>query len=153
MTTQFGVESFSEDCLYLNVYAPVARHHRGDRPVMVWIHGGGLSLGESDDYDPAKLAADGTIVVTINYRLGALGFLAHKSLADGPAGSSGDYGWMDQQAALRWVQRNIREFGGDRGNVTIAGQSAGSLSVLAQVASPGARGLFHKAIVESGALP
>ena len=122
--TPFGMASSSEDCLYLNVFAPAGRKHSGkSHPVMVWIHGGGLSIGESDDFDPAKLAADGTVVVTINYRLGALGFLAHPSLADRPGGSSGAYGLMDQQAALRWVQRNIREFGGDRRKVTIAGES------------------------------
>jgi para-nitrobenzyl esterase len=147
----FAVASLSEDCLYLNVFAPASRRHRGDgHPVMVWIHGGGLWIGESDDYDPAKLAADGTIVVTINYRLGALGFLAHPALADRPGGSSGAYGLMDQQAALRWVQRNIRAFGGNPRKVTIAGESAGGLSVLAHVASPGARGLFAGAIVQSG---
>jgi para-nitrobenzyl esterase len=147
----FGVASSSEDCLYLNVFAPAGRKHGGDsHPVMVWIHGGSLSLGESDDYDPAELVADGTVVVTINYRLGALGFLAHPALADRPGGSSGAYGLMDQQAALRWVQRNIRAFGGDPRRVTIAGESAGGLSVLAHVASPGARGLFARAIVQSG---
>jgi para-nitrobenzyl esterase len=149
--TPFGMASSSEDCLYLNVFAPAGRRHGGDgHPVMVWIHGGGLWIGESDDYDPAKLAADGTVVVTINYRLGALGFLAHPALADRPGGSSGAYGLMDQQAALRWVQRTIREFGGDRRKVTIAGESAGGLSVLAHVASPGAHGLFARAIVQSG---
>ena len=109
----FGVESSSEDCLYLNVSAPHGRRHRGDRAVLVWIHGGGYRLGESQDYDRTKLAADGTVVVTINYRLGALGFLAHPAFADRPGGSSGNYGLMDQQAALRWVQRNIRKFGGE----------------------------------------
>jgi para-nitrobenzyl esterase len=150
--TPFGVASSSEDCLYLNVFAPAGRKDGGDddRPVMVWIHGGGLLIGESDDYDPAKFVADGTVVVTINYRLGALGFLAHPALADRPGGSSGAYGLMDQQAALRWVQRNIREFGGNPRKVTIAGESAGGLSVLAHVASPGARGLFARAIVQSG---
>jgi para-nitrobenzyl esterase len=114
------------------------------------IHGGGLWLGESNDYDPSRLAAKGTVVVTINYRLGALGFLAHPALANRPGGSSGNFGFMDQQAALRWVQRNIRSFGGDPRSVTIAGESAGGTSVLAQVASPGARGLFQRAVVESG---
>jgi para-nitrobenzyl esterase len=148
----FGSASLSEDCLYLNVFAPAGRKHGGGgRPVMVWIHGGSLSLGESDDYDPAKLVADGTVVVTINYRLGALGFLAHPALADRPGGSTGAYGLMDQQAALRWVQRNIRAFGGDPRKVTIAGESAGGLSVLAHVASPAAHGLFARAIVQSGA--
>jgi para-nitrobenzyl esterase len=147
----FGAASSSEDCLYLNVFAPASRQHGDDgHPVMVWIHGGGWLVGESDDYGPAKLVADGTVVVTINYRLGALGFLAHPALADRPGGSSGAYGLMDQQAALRWVQSNIREFGGDPRKVTIAGESAGGLSVLAHVASPGAQGLFSRAIVQSG---
>ena len=116
---------------------------------MVWIHGGALVSGESDDYNPAKLVEDGVTVVTINYRLGALGFLAHPALADAN-GQSGDYGLMDQQAALRWVQRNIASFGGNPHNVTIFGESAGGLSTLSQVASPQARGLFDRAIVESG---
>jgi para-nitrobenzyl esterase len=148
----FGLASSSEDCLYLNVFAPTGRKHGDDGlPVMVWIHGGGWLVGESDDYDPTKLVADGTVVVTINYRLGALGFLAHPALADRPGGSSGAYGLMDQQAALRWVKRNIRTFGGDPRKVTIAGESAGGLSVLAHVASPGSHGLFAGAIVQSGA--
>ena len=100
---------------------------------------------------PTKLVGNGAIVVTINYRLGALGFLAHPALASHPGGPSGDYGLMDQQAALRWVQRNISQFGGDPRNVTIFGESAGGLSVLSQLASPGAHGLFARAIVESGA--
>jgi para-nitrobenzyl esterase len=139
---------FSEDCLYLNVYTPAARSSFGGRPVLVWIHGGGLEQDGARDYDGTKLAADGVVVVTINYRLGALGFLAHPALAS--HGAAGNYGLMDQQAALRWVQRNIARFGGDPGNVTIAGQSAGGLSVLAQMVSPGARGPFQRAIVQSG---
>jgi para-nitrobenzyl esterase len=144
----FGMTSMSENCLFLNVYTP--SHVSRALPVIVWIHGGDLTAGESDDYNPAGLVQDGTIVVTVNYRLGALGFLAHQALAASPGGPSGDYGLMDQQAALRWVQRNIRGFGGDPRNVTIAGESAGGLSVLAQLVSPAARGLFAKAIVESG---
>ena len=142
--------AFSEDCLYLNVYAPAARSGFGGRPVLVWIHGGGLVQDGARNYDGTKLAADGVVVVTINYRLGALGFLAHPALASRPGGPAGNYGLMDQQAALRWVQRNIAQFGGDPRNVTIAGQSAGGLSVLAQMVSPGARGLFQRAIVQSG---
>ena len=118
--------------------------------MLVWIHGGGLTQDAGRNYDGSKLAADGIVVVTINYRLGALGFLAHPALASRPGGASGNYGLMDQQAALRWVQRNIEQFGGDPGNVTIAGQSAGGLLVLAQMVSPGARGLFQRAIVQSG---
>ena len=147
-----GVPSMSEDCLHLNVFAPAGSEHSARRlPVMVWIHGGSLVTGESDDYDPAGLVHDGVIVVTINYRLGALGFLAHPALADRPGGPSGNYGLMDQQAALRWVQSNIAAFDGDPRDVTIFGQSAGGVSVLAQLASPGARGLFSRAIAESGA--
>jgi para-nitrobenzyl esterase len=145
----FGQASTSEDCLFLNVFTPSHQQPGAHDPVMVWIHGGALVTGESDDYNPTKLVEDGVTVVTINYRLGALGFLADPALADAK-GQSGDYGLMDQQAALRWVQRNIARFGGDPGNVTIFGESAGGLSTLSQVASPQARGLFQKAIVESG---
>ena len=143
--------TISEDCLYLNVYTPASHNGSGGgRPVLVWIHGGGLVQDGGRNYDGTKLAADGAVVVTINYRLGALGFLAHPALASRPGGAAGNYGLMDQQAALRWVQRNIAQFGGDPDNVTIAGQSAGGLSVLAQMVSPGARGLFQRAIVQSG---
>jgi para-nitrobenzyl esterase len=145
----FGHASTSEDCLFLNVFTPSHARAGSGHPVMVWIHGGALIAGESDDYNPAKLAEDGVTVVTVNYRLGALGFLAHPALADAN-GQSGDYGLEDQQAALRWVQRNIAGFGGNSRNVTIFGESAGGLSTLSQVASPQARGLFEGAIVESG---
>ena len=119
--------------------------------MLVWIHGGGLTQDAARNYDGSKLAAEGTVVVTINYRLGALGFLAHPALASRPGGAAGNYGLMDQQAALRWVRRNIDKFGGDPENVTIAGQSAGGLSVLAHLVSRGSRGLFQRAIVQSGA--
>jgi para-nitrobenzyl esterase len=145
----FGQASTSEDCLFLNVFTPSHQQAGSHFPVMVWIHGGALVSGESNDYDPTQMVADGVTVVTINYRLGALGFLAHPALADA-SGQSGDYGLMDQQAALRWVQRNIASFGGNPHNVTIFGESAGGLSTLSQVASPQARGLFDRAIVESG---
>ena len=145
----FGRASTTEDCLYLNVFTP-ARNKARNLPVMVWVHGGSLRTGESDDYNPAGLVRDGVVVVTINYRLGALGFLADAALASHPGGPAGNYGLMDQQSALRWVQRNIRGFGGDPGDVTLFGESAGGLSTLAQLASPGARGLFQRAIVESG---
>jgi para-nitrobenzyl esterase len=151
----FGVASMTEDCLYLNVYTPADQGwHKGHgHPVMVWLHGGALVVGESDDYDPTKLVEnEDVVVVTINYRLGFLGFLAHPALsAETNYQGSGDYGWMDQQAALEWVQRNIKNFGGDPDNVTIFGESAGGLSVHAQLASPEAAGLFHRAIVQSGA--
>src|SRR4029079_11715187 len=120
------------------------------RPVLVWIHGGGFTQDASRNYDGSKLAANGVVVVTINYRLGALGFLAHPALASRTGGSAGNYGLMDQQAALRWVRRNVAQFGGDPHNVTIAGQSAGGVSVLAHLVSRGSRGLFRRAIVESG---
>lgn len=145
----FGQASTSENCLFLNVFTPSHRAAGSAFPVMVWIHGGALVTGESDDYDPTPLAQDGVTVVTINYRLGALGFLAHPALADAN-GQSGDYGLMDQQAALRWVRRNIASFGGDPHDVTVFGESAGGLSTLSQVASPRSRGLFERAIVESG---
>ena len=145
----FGRPSTSEDCLYLNVFRPA--HRAANRPVMVWIHGGALVTGESDGYDPAGLVRHGVVVVTINYRLGARGFLADGARAARPGGPAGNYGLMDQQAALRWVHRNIARFGGNPRNVTIFGESAGGLSVLSQVVSPGGRGLFQRAIVESGA--
>lgn len=137
-----------EDCLYLDVTVP-AGTERGDRlPVLVWLHGGGLVSGGAREYDGARLATTGdVVVVTLNYRLGALGFLSAPSL--GAVG--GNYGLMDQAEALRWVRRNAARFGGDPGNVTLAGQSGGARSVCAQLASPDARGLFHRAIVQSGA--
>jgi para-nitrobenzyl esterase len=140
----------SEDCLYLNVTTPTLRAS-ADRPVLVWIHGGGLAEDGALNYDGTKLAKAGAVVVTINYRLGALGFLAHPALANRPGAATGNYGLMDQQAALRWVRENIQQFGGNPHNVTIAGQSAGGLSVLAHLVSPGSRGLFERAIVQSGA--
>jgi para-nitrobenzyl esterase len=145
-----GPGPFSEDCLYLNVSTPTVRHH-ARRPVLVWIHGGGFTQDASRNYDGSKLAAAGAVVVTINYRLGALGFLAHPALASRPGGPAGNYGLMDQQAALRWVQANIATFGGDPRDVTIAGQSAGGVAVLAHLVSSRSRGLFQRAIVQSGA--
>src|SRR6185436_3401987 len=139
----------SEDCLFLNVWTtPGARN----RPVFFWIHGGGLTSGSSSEsmYDGAKLAARGVVVVSINYRLGVLGYLAHPQLsAESPRRISGNYGLLDQIEALRWVQRNIAAFGGDPANVTIAGESAGGLSVMYLMASPPARGLFTRAIAQS----
>jgi para-nitrobenzyl esterase len=151
----FGNASNTEDCLFLNVYMPNDDHDRdGDRdhrPVMVWIHGGALVVGESDDYNATKLAQAGVIVVTINYRLGALGFMAGTALsALAPTQTSGNYGIEDQQEALRWVKRNIRAFGGDADRITIFGESAGGLSTYTNVVSPTAKGLFRGAIVESG---
>jgi para-nitrobenzyl esterase len=138
----------SENCLFLNVFTKAGGNPAG-RPVMFWIHGGALVSGESDQFGPAALVKDGVTVVTINYRLGALGFLADSALAN-RHGNAGDYGLMDQQAALRWVRANIAGFNGNPRDVTIFGESAGGLSVLSQLDSPLARGLFQKAIIESG---
>ncbi|MBL0916052.1 MAG: carboxylesterase family protein [Sphingopyxis sp.] len=139
----------SEDCLTLNIWAP---EKAKNAPVIVWIHGGALTTGYSHEpmYDGAKLAARGAVVVSINYRLGVLGYMAHPELsAESPDGVSGNYGLLDQIAALEWVKANIGAFGGDAGNVTIAGESAGALSVMYLMTAPKARGLFHKAIAQS----
>jgi para-nitrobenzyl esterase len=149
----FRDKGVSEDCLYLNVWTP-APSAEARLPVMVWIHGGGFVAGASSEprQDGENLARNGVVVVTMNYRLGAFGFLAHPDLTkESEHKASGDYGLLDQVAALEWVHRNIAAFGGDPGNVTIFGESAGSLSVSALMASPLTRGLFEKAIGESGA--
>jgi para-nitrobenzyl esterase len=145
---QPNMPNSSEDCLFLNVTTPPVG--KGTRlPVMVWIHGGSLTTGAGSQYEATRLLAAGPIVlVTINYRLGALGFLAHPAL-DNATAKSGAYGFADQTAALRWVQRNVAAFGGDPGNVTLAGESAGGGSTCAQLASPAAAGLFQRAIIES----
>lgn len=142
--------ALSEDCLYLNVWT-TAIGTEAKQPVMVWIHGGGLTLGwgHQRGYDGANLAKRGVVLVSVNYRLGALGFLAHPLLSAESGGVSGNYGLRDQVAALEWVQRNIAAFGGDPGNVTIFGESAGGTSVHALVASPRTKGLFHRAIAQS----
>jgi len=138
----------SENCLTLNVWTPASGPHGDKRPVMVWIHGGGFVNGNGDIYYSRLLAARGHIVVvTINYRLGALGFLAHPAL--GPPGGVGNYGLADQQAALRWVRDNIGAFGGDPRKVTIAGESAGGMSVCDHLVAPGSAGLFRAAIIQS----
>jgi para-nitrobenzyl esterase len=148
----FGMPGGLEDCLFLNVYAPGSREGDERVPVMVWIHPGGGFGGESDDWNPVTLVRQGVAVVTFNYRLGALGFLAHPALtAESPEHASGNYGLMDMQAVLRWVRSNIARFGGDPDNVTLFGQSAGGYAVRAQLASPAAAGLFHRAIVQTGA--
>ncbi|MGW8063457.1 carboxylesterase/lipase family protein [Streptomyces ziwulingensis] len=141
----------SEDCLYLNVHTPAERSLR-HRPVMVWMHGGGFTIGSGTFYDGGELAARGdVVVVTLNYRLGAFGYLAHPGLAGESAeGVSGNYGLLDQQAALRWVRQNIAAFGGDPGNVTAFGESAGGGSVCQHLVSPRAAGLFHRAVAQSG---
>jgi para-nitrobenzyl esterase len=144
----------SEDCLYLNIWTP-AKNGQAKLPVIVWIYGGGYINGSASMplYWGDKLAHKGVIVVTIAYRLGPLGFLAHPELTrESPHHSSGNYGLMDQIAALEWIQKNIAAFGGDPKNVTIAGQSSGSMSVSMLMASPLAKGLFQRAIGESGGL-
>jgi para-nitrobenzyl esterase len=142
-------QPMSEDCLTLNVWTPAGADAA---PVLVWIHGGSLVIGSSREgfYDGAALASRGIVVVTINYRLGVFGWLAHPDLsAESSLGISGNYGLLDQIEALRWIHRNIAAFGGDPANVTIAGESAGALSVMYLMASPLARGLFAKAIAQS----
>jgi para-nitrobenzyl esterase len=142
----------SEDCLNLDVYAP-ARARRGSLPVMFWIHGGGYVNGSGTAalYNGTGLAKQGVVVVSINYRLGRFGFFAHPALTrESPDGPLGNYAFMDQIAALQWVKRNIAVFGGDPGNVTLFGESAGGGSVINLMFSPAAQGLFHKAISQSG---
>jgi para-nitrobenzyl esterase len=143
----------SEDCLTLNIWTP--RPMPGAHlPVMVWFHGGGYTAGAGSQstYEGTALARRGAVIVTINYRLGVLGYLAHPALSrESPLGVSGNYGLLDQIAALKWVRANIARFGGDPGNVTIFGQSAGGGSAMLVSVSPMARGLFQKAIFESGA--
>jgi para-nitrobenzyl esterase len=143
----------SEDCLSLNVWTP-AKTATAKLPVMVWIFGGGFQAGGTSEQrqDGAHLAERGVVVVSMNYRLGAFGFMVHPELiAESPQHAAGNYGLLDQLEALRWVRANIAAFGGDPGNVTIFGESAGSASVSAQMASPLAKGLLHRAIGESGA--
>jgi para-nitrobenzyl esterase len=145
----------SEDCLYLNVWTPAAPGDAARLPTMVWIHGGGFVAGSGAEprYDGARLAARGIIVVTLNHRLNALGFLAHPELtAESDHRASGNYGLLDLVAALEWVKRNIVAFGGDPGRVTIAGESAGSQAANSLMASPLAKGLFARVIGESAAM-
>ena len=150
MLTGESLPKSSEDCLFLNVWTTAGA---GDdpRPVMVWVHGGGLSLGWSQQaqYEGSAFASKGVVLVSINYRLGPLGYLAHPALSKAGGGESGNYGFLDQIAALQWVNRNISQFGGDPNNVTIFGESAGGTSVHALMASPQAAGLIHRAIAES----
>ncbi len=147
-------EPLSEDCLYLNVWTP-AKSETEKLPVFVWIYGGGLNSGSAncDIYDGAQMAEQGIIYVSINYRVGVLGFMAHPELSkESGHNASGNYGFMDQLQALKWIKNNIEAFGGDPENVTIAGQSAGSFSVNAQITSPLAKGYFQKAITQSGGI-
>ncbi|WP_116138217.1 carboxylesterase/lipase family protein [Trinickia diaoshuihuensis] len=148
----FRSDRMSEDCLYLNVWAPVQQPNEA-MPVLVYFHGGGFAVGDGSEprYDGANLAARGIVVVTVNYRLGAFGFMMHPDAAgEGGAGTAGNYGLLDQQAALRWVRENIARFGGNPAQVTIAGETAGAIAVSAHMASPTSRGLFARAIGESG---
>jgi para-nitrobenzyl esterase len=150
-----ALSSTSEDCLTLNVWKP-RDGQGGPHPVMVWIHGGGFFTGAGSEaqFDGEPYARRGVILVTVNYRLGRLGFFAHPALSvEQPDEPHGNYGLMDILAALRWVRANIGAFGGDPGDVTIFGESAGGIAVAALMTSPLAAGLFHKAIVESGAFP
>jgi para-nitrobenzyl esterase len=151
MYIDLGVGPTSEDCLTLNVWAP-ANPAAKKLPVMVWIHGGGHTVGSGSMalHDGANFARDGVIFVTLNYRLGRLGWFAHPALTREGAGPLGNYGMMDQMAALKWVQANIAAFGGDPKNVTIFGESAGGVSVNVLITSPATRGLFAKVISESG---
>jgi para-nitrobenzyl esterase len=143
----------SEDCLFLNVYAPASTSAKSKLPVMFWIHGGGYSGGASSEprHNGDFLPMKGVVLVTINYRLGVFGFLATADLAKEADGATGNFGLRDQVAALQWVKDNIKNFGGDPGNVTIFGESAGSFAVSTLMAAPSARGLFQKVIGESGA--
>jgi para-nitrobenzyl esterase len=145
-------EPMSEDCLYLNLWTAAASNAE-KRPVMVWLHGGGFVEGSGSlpSFDGENLSKKGVVIVTINYRLGVFGFLAHPELTqESPFHASGSYGMLDQLEALHWVKENIQNFGGDPDNVTIFGQSAGASSVLNLCASPLAKGYFHRAIVQSG---
>ena len=150
----FRSEGMSEDCLYLNVWTPATSPDE-QRPVLVYFYGGGFRAGDGSEprYDGGSMAREGIVVVTLNYRLGVFGFFAHPELSEeSPRGASGNYGLLDQAQALRWVQENIAAFGGDPSHVTIAGESAGSTSVSAQMASPLSRGLIAGAIGESGSV-
>jgi para-nitrobenzyl esterase len=150
---RFRSPGISEDCLYLNVWTPAKKNSK-PLPVLVYFYGGGLVAGDGSEprYDGAAMAKKGIVVVTVNYRLNIFGFFAHPELSkESPHKSSGNYGLLDQHAALKWVQKNISAFGGDPRRVTIAGESAGSISVSAQMASPLSKGLIAGAIGESGA--
>lgn len=147
-------EPLSEDCLYLNVWTS-AKSKSDKQAVFIWIYGGGLSSGSANCaiYDGEEMAKKGVVFVSINYRVGVFGFMAHPELSkESTHHVSGNYGFLDQIAALKWIQKNIEQFGGDPNNVTIAGQSAGAFSVTAMIASPLAKALFHKAIAQSGGL-
>ncbi|MFV3128950.1 carboxylesterase/lipase family protein [Niveispirillum sp. KHB5.9] len=149
----FGHEAISEDCLYLNVWAPKEPAPAGKPyPVVVWIYGGAFNVGSASmlNYSGEFLARQGVVYVALSYRVGTLGFLAHPELTAEGGGHSGNYGLMDQVAGLEWVRNNIAGFGGDPGNVTLVGQSAGSMSIGLLMASPAAKGLFHRVVGMSG---
>ncbi len=151
---RFRSPGTSEDCLYLNVWRPKA-DVSGKLPVLVYFYGGGFNAGDGSEnrYDGESFAKEGVIVVTVNYRLGIFGFFAHPALtAESPRHASGNYGLLDQYAALKWVRRNISAFGGDPDEITIGGESAGSMSVSAQMTSPLSKGLFKRAIGQSGSV-
>ncbi len=150
----FGEEASSEDCLYLNIWEPENTKPGDKLPIVVWIYGGAFAVGSASSpiYSGAPLARDGVLYVALNYRLGIFGFMAHPELTrESGHNASGDWGFLDQVAALKWVQRNIAAFGGDPRNVTLVGQSAGSMSINNLMASPLARGLFQRALGMSGA--
>lgn len=149
----FGEEATSEDCLYLNLWIPPNASAGSRLPVVLWIYGGGLSIGSAGmaNYSGEKLAAKGLVFVSVGYRVGAFGFMSHPELtAESPQHASGNYGYLDQLAALRWIQKNIQYFGGDPARVTLMGQSAGAGSAFSLQASPEARGLFHRILGMSG---
>ena len=145
-----GPETLSEDCLFLNVQRPTGTHRRDRVPVYMFFHGGGGTTGSSNQHDGRKIVAEGgVIVVTVNYRLGVFGGIGHPALT-AEAGESGNYGFQDQQAALKWVQRNISAFGGDPARVTIGGESSGAQNVCYHLSAPRSRGLFSAGIIQSG---
>ena len=150
-----GIDSkriIDESCLFVNVERPVGTRAAAKLPVFVFIHGGGFTGGSGNNENPDKIVREsGIVAVTMNYRLGILGFLAHPALsAEGPQHESGNYGFEDQQAALRWVSANVARFGGDPSRITIAGESAGGNSICAHLVAPGSRGLFSQAVIQSG---
>ncbi|MCX6551271.1 MAG: carboxylesterase family protein [Acidobacteria bacterium] len=147
----FGEEATSEDCLYMNIWSPAGSDANARLPVIVFIYGGGGTLGSSGmaNYDGEQVAKRGAVFVNFNYRVGVLGFMAHPELTKEQGGHSGNYGYLDQSAALKWIQRNIAAFGGDPAKVIISGQSAGAGSVAQQIFSPRSRGLFRGAAMFS----
>lgn len=145
-TADLPADQLSEDCLYLNVTAPARPRNAAPKPVMVWLHGGGVTTGTGSEFDPARMAAQGdVVVVTVDSRLGIFGYFGHPGLA-----GSGTFGLQDQQSALRWVRRNAGAFGGDPGNVTLFGESGGGVTACDHLVSPSAAGLFDKVILQSG---